>query len=201
MDSSSTQYCCKLNVKLWGWCQDFVPGQYNKMIWIDIHKMLSEKEREFFFFFLQGMKSVLITFDISVNLPLRVQILQPLQYFPQYSSYVRLFKRSWTELGRVRENMKVRQISQQNVNICIKLCKLYKNISLLTRSRADPPPKYSMIIHSLVPWEETVLNERRLRFNNTGLPLIVWHCVCIPLPSLSIIDVCIASFLVLSSHL
>lgn len=50
------------------------------------------------------MKRVLITFDISVNLPLRVQILQPLQYFPQYSSYVRLFKRSWTEL-RARDTL------------------------------------------------------------------------------------------------
>ena len=41
---------------------------------------------------------VFITFDVSMNLALRVQILQPLQYLPQYSSYVSLFKRSWTEL-------------------------------------------------------------------------------------------------------
>lgn len=41
-----------------------------------------------------------ITFDISVYFPFRVQILQPLQYFPQYSSNVSLFKRPWTELGR-----------------------------------------------------------------------------------------------------
>lgn len=62
--------------------------------------MLNEKR----VFFLQGVKRVLITFDISVNLPLRVQILQPLQYFPQYSRYVRLFKRSWAEL-KVRDTL------------------------------------------------------------------------------------------------
>lgn len=39
-----------------------------------------------------------ITFDISVNLALRVKILQTFQYFPQDSSYVSFFKRSWTEL-------------------------------------------------------------------------------------------------------
>lgn len=55
------------------------------------------------------MKGVLITFDISVDLPFRVQILQPLQYFPQYSSNVSLFKRPWTELGRGREMTEVRQ--------------------------------------------------------------------------------------------
>lgn len=41
---------------------------------------------------------LLITFDISVNLPLRMKVLQTFQYFPQYSSYVSLFKRSWAEL-------------------------------------------------------------------------------------------------------
>lgn len=56
------------------------------------------------------MQTVLITFDISVNLPLRMKILQPFQYFPQYSSYISLFKRSWAELGRVRGNVTVQEI-------------------------------------------------------------------------------------------
>lgn len=59
------------------------------------------------------MRRLFITFNVSVDLPFRVQILQSLKNFPQYCGDVRLFKRPWTELrqrkgpgcriGRVRE--------------------------------------------------------------------------------------------------
>lgn len=44
------------------------------------------------------------TFDVSVNLPFRVQILQALQNLPQYGSNVGLFKWAWAELNKEQIN-------------------------------------------------------------------------------------------------
>lgn len=69
-----------------------LPGQHHNIIYIQNNNSFNEK-REF---------CLIITFDISVNLPFTVQILQPLQYFSQNSSNVSFFKRSWTELREKR---------------------------------------------------------------------------------------------------
>ena len=39
------------------------------------------------------------------------------------------------------------------VCVCVCMCARASACFILTRSNADPPPKYSIIIHSLVPWE------------------------------------------------
>lgn len=75
----------------------------------------------------------------------------------------------------------------------IKNFKLHKNRNLLTRSRADPPPKYSMIIHSLVPCEKKKKDGIFI-----GFAFVYWTVrVCLSMHPC----VCVASVLVLSSHL
>lgn len=49
-----------------------------------------ERLMDFLFLSESIFKRLLVTFYISVNLPFRVQILQALQNFPQYCSYVGL---------------------------------------------------------------------------------------------------------------
>lgn len=53
------------------------------------------------------------------------------------------------DLGGAKEG--TGQIIWAQEHFLEKKSELQENPSLLTRSRADPPPKYSMIIQSLVP--------------------------------------------------
>lgn len=104
------------------------------------------------------------TFDISVDFLLRVQILEPFQDLPQNCGNLCFVKGTWFQLGE-RVSERIRDFGLNSTD-----CKQFADHIILimtnrwnwsfavfwnglTKSRADPPPKYSIIIHNFVPWK------------------------------------------------
>ena len=93
-----------------------------------------------------------VTFDISVDFLFRVKILKTLEDFSQDRGDLRLIQSTWFQL----EDMTTGKygLNSKRWHKCyIVLEQWTMNEDRLTKSRADPPPKYSIIIHNFVPWK------------------------------------------------
>lgn len=108
------------------------------------------------------LELLLFTFDVSVDLLLRVQVVQTLQDLLQHGGDLRLVEgprpQLQTDAARVNKDQRLEGRGLKHASPSQQTKR--RIVQPLTKSSAEPPPRYSMMIHSLLPWKGSQVENR-----------------------------------------